>query len=138
MNALTAARGHVERRVPDVGRSGHHRPTEAANLVVGPHFDLDVIPRGQQGIERRDRPGDVEGHPMGLRCQRAHVSADLVGRVTVGRHPVAADDKARTKVGESVGASVEVQNTGSRGGDEVVQLFTFISNRAARRGRCVN
>ncbi len=42
-------------------------------------------------------------------------------------------DKARVKVGESIGASVEVQNTGSRAGDDVVQLYIHQQSGSASR-----
>lgn len=42
-------------------------------------------------------------------------------------------DKSRPKVGESIGVSVEVQNTGSRAGDEVVQLYIHQRSGSASR-----
>jgi beta-glucosidase len=42
-------------------------------------------------------------------------------------------DKARAKVGENIGASVEVQNTGSRTGDDVVQLYIHQQSGSASR-----
>jgi beta-glucosidase len=42
-------------------------------------------------------------------------------------------DKSQAKVGESIGASVEVQNTGSRAGDEVVQLYVHQQSGSASR-----
>ena len=101
---------HVESRVahPHALRRPA-RVAVAGDLLVASLLDRDATAIRQAEVDGRQRAGHVERHSVALRQHRQGVGADLVGCVTVGRHPIGTDDdqidlaSAQQEAGSDIG-----------------------------------
>lgn len=56
------------------------------HFAIGSHLDDDMISAGYLQIDRCQRCGHIEGHPMMFGHDSYLVCTNFVGRVTVGSH----------------------------------------------------
>ena len=87
-----SGRGYVKGRVGYIDAvRGDLDIAHVGDLLRRALLDVDLITASNGHIDGAGRRSDVEGHVVGVGGQSQIIGTNLIGRIPVGRHPVAAD-----------------------------------------------